>query len=217
MASKYSDSDVARLAGQDYKSLTGYEKRLVRGYNRGLSRSESRGHARTQKGEVPVSKRSESPKLQKGTGKVAPVTPTTPIRKPTLSKSGKSGRKNLGGHVSKQYDQQGNVRRTRVNARTTESLGKQLFRTSDDKGVIIHLIGKDGNVVKAVGQGKKHTANAGDLKKRIADNLAGGSSLSDAIFDAIGESFSFYDEQGNYVADISSMDFTNIIMYIEPV
>lgn len=213
MASKYSDSDIARLAGQDYKSLSSYEQRLVRGYNRGLSRSESRGHARVQKGEVPVSKRVETPKLAKGTGKVST---STPAQKPTLSKSGKSGRKNLGGHITKQYDQSGNVRRTRINARSTESLGKQLNRTSDSSGIIIHLIGKDGNVIKAVGQGKKHTANAGDLKKKIADNLSGGMSWDDAVFDAIGESFDFYDDQGNYVADISSMSFTNVVMYVEP-
>lgn len=207
--SRYSEQYIADVkAGRAElpadKGQATYVRRLVRNYEPGVSRSQLRGHARTTKGEKPLSVvKKEKP------------TPITPVRKPTFSKSGKSGRKNLGRHVTKQYNQSGEVRRTRVNARTSESLGKQLSRTPDSQGVIIHLIGKDGNVIKAVGPGKKHTANAGDLKKRIADNLAGGASWDDAIFDAIGESFSFYDEQGNYIADISSMSFTNIIMYTE--
>jgi hypothetical protein len=183
------------------KGQATYVQRLARNYEPGVSRSQLRGHARVGKGEKPLS--------------VVKKEKPTPAQKPTLSKSGKSGKKNLGRHVTKQYNQAGEVRRTRVNARTSESLGKQLNRTPDSQGVIIHLVDKNGNVVKAVGQGKKHTASAGDLKKRIADNLAGGASWDDAIFDAIGESFDFYDEDGNYVADISSMSFTNIIMYTE--
>lgn len=186
------------------KGQATYVRRLARNYEPGVSRSQLRGHARTTKGEKPLSVvKKEKP------------TPVTPTQKPTLSKSGKSGKKNLGRHVTKQYDQQGNVRRTRVNARTSESLGKQLNRISDNQGVIIHLVGKDGRTIKAVGSGKKHTASAGDLKKKIADNLAGGASWDDAVFDAIGDSFDLYDEDGNYVDSMSLMEFSNVIMYAE--
>lgn len=207
---KYSDADIARLSRQDYKSLTSYEQRLVRGHNRGLSRSESRGHARTTKGETPISQR-QAPRLQKGTGRVAPP---TPAQKPTLSNRGKSGKRNLGRHVTKQYNQQGEVRRTRVNARTTSSLERQVSKTGDSQGLVFHLISKDGTVVKAVSDGKNHTANAGEFKRRVADRMAMGDSWDDAFWEAIDDSFDLYDQDGNPVA-IASLSFTNIIMYTE--
>lgn len=145
-----------------------------------------------------------------------PVTPAskTPPAKPTLSKSGKSGKKNLGKHVSKQYNQAGEVRRTRVNARSTSSLQRQIDRLPSSQGVIFHLIAKDGTVVKAVSNGKNHTANAGDFKQRINDKIAAGASWDDAFWEAIGESFDLYDEDGNPVS-VASLSFTNIIMYAE--
>jgi hypothetical protein len=142
------------------------------------------------------------------------TTPVAPKQKPTLSKSGKSGRKNLGRHITKQYDKEGNVRRTRINSRSTEGLTKGLNQIGDNQGVILHLIDKNGNVIKAVGRGKKHTSSAGDLKKKIVDRIAAGMSMDDAIFDAIDDSFDLYDENGN-PANISTMNFTNIIMYAE--
>ena len=146
--------------------------------------------------------------------KQKPVTPAAEKPKPTLSKKGRAGKKNLGRHISKQYNKEGKVRLTRLNIRSATTFTKDLGRLSDGQGVIIHLIDRNGNVIKAVGQGAKHTASAGDLKRKIADKIAAGSSLDDAIFDAIGESFDFYDETGNYIADISSLSFTNIIMYV---
>jgi hypothetical protein len=140
--------------------------------------------------------------------------PAAPKEKPTLSKSGRAGRKNLGRHITKQYDKEGNVRRTRVNVRSGDTFVKDIGRVNDNQGVIIHLVGKDGRVIKAVGGGKKHTASAGDLKRRIAGSIAAGASATDAVLDAIGDSFDLYDEDGNYV-DSMDLELTNIIMYAE--
>lgn len=212
--SRYSEEYIAAVkAGTAQlpadKGQATYVRRLARNYQPGVSRAQLRGHARTGKGEKPLSvvKQEQKQKIS---------TPPLPKQKPTLSKSGKAGRKNLGRHVTKQYNQKGEVRRMRVNSRTTEGIMRYLNRASDNQGIILHLIGKDGKTIKAVGPGRRHTGNAGDLKKRIADHLASGGSLDDAFFDAIGEEFGFYDENGDYVADISGFDFTNIIMYIEP-
>lgn len=206
--SRYSEEYIAAVkAGTAQlpadKGQATYVKRLARNYEPGVSRAQLRGHARTAKGEKPLSIVKKEQKQP-------------PKQKPTLSRSGKSGRRNLGRHIIKQYNQKGEVRRMRVNSRTVEGIMRYLNRASDNQGIILHLIGKDGKTIKAVGPGRRHTGNAGDLKKRIADHLASGGSLDDAFFDAIGEEFGFYDENGDYVADISGFDFTNIIMYIEP-
>jgi hypothetical protein len=191
------------------KGQATYVKRLARNYEPGVSRSQLRGHARTEKGEKPLS----VVKQEKAKGKPAPKGKAVPL-KPTIAKGGKAGRKNLGRHVQKQYNQKGEVRRTRVNARSTGSLSRQLDRVSNSQGIILHFVAQDGRVIKAVSNGKNHTANAGDFKKRIADKIAAGASWDDAFFDAVGESFDLYDEDGGPVA-IDAMSFTNIIMYAE--
>jgi hypothetical protein len=207
---RYSEDYIASIkAGTGQlpadKGQATYVKRLARNYEPGVSRSQLRGHARTTKGEKPLS----VVKKEKPT----PAPPAKP-QKPTLNKSGKSGKKNLGRHVSKQYNQAGEVRRTRVNARTTSSLQRQIDRLPSSQGVIFHLIAKDGTVVKAVSNGKNHTANAGDFQKKIADKIAAGASWDDAFWEAIGESFDLYDEDGNPVS-VASLSFTNVVMYAE--
>jgi hypothetical protein len=217
---KYSEEYIASIkAGTGSlpadKGQATYVKRLARNYEPGVSRAQLRGHARAEKGEKPLSvvkqeKAKAKPIPAKGKpGKVAPPKP-----KPTIAKGGKAGRKNLGRHVQKQYNQQGEVRRTRVNARSTESLGRQLDRVSNNQGIILHFVTQDGRVIKAVSNGKNHTANAGDFKRRIADKIAAGASWNDAFFEAVGESFDLYDDDGGAVA-IDVMSFTNVIMYAE--
>jgi hypothetical protein len=214
---KYSEEYIASIkAGTGSlpadKGQATYVKRLARNYEPGVSRAQLRGHARAEKGEKPLSVvKQEKAKgvTPKRPGKAAPPKP-----KPTIAKGGKAGRKNLGRHVQKQYNQQGEVRRTRVNARSTGSLGRQLDRVSNNQGIILHFVTQDGRVVKAVSNGKNHTANAGDFKRRIADKIAAGASWDDAFFEAVGESFDLYDEDGGPVA-IDAMSFTNIIMYAE--
>jgi len=212
MAAKYSEEYIAAVkAGTAElpadKGQATYVKRLARNYEPGISRSQQRGHARVAKGEKPISVVKQEKKAT-----IAPA--SAQIQKPSLSKKGKAGRKNLGRQIIKQHDQAGNVRRTRYNYRSTGSVVKRLARVGNERSVIMHLITKDGSTIKAVGRGKKHTANAGDLKKRIADKLAAGVNLDDAFFDAVGESFDLYDEDGQPVA-IETLSFTNVIMFVE--
>lgn len=215
---KYSDADIARLAGQDYKSLTGYEQRLVRGHNRGLSRSESRGHARVEKGEKPVSQRRETPKLQKGTGKVTPGAQKQkpapkPAPKPPIAK------RNLGQYVRHKRNEKGEIIRTRVNARGEESLGKQIDRVSDSRRVIFHLINtKTGEEIRAI---PNKGVTAADLKEAIADGITQGKSQKEATRDALSDLFRFYavdiatgvrtSDELDGIPD----DVTNFVMYAE--
>jgi hypothetical protein len=221
MAGKYSETDIARLAGQDYKSLTGYEQRLVRGYNRGLSRSESRGHARTQKGETPVSKRVDRPKIEKGTGKVSPPAPGRQP-KPVLPKSQR--RKISRPHVQNMYRKSDTGKKNpvgkAVNARNETTLEKQISRLPNNSGVLFHIINtRTGEEIRAVGSGKGSTVNAGDFKQAIASELASGKSYKDALRAALSNLFIFYgvdpltgirtSEELDSIPD----DVSNFIMY----
>ena len=194
MSSKYSEADIARLATQDYKSLTGYEQRLVRGYNRGLSRSESRGHARVQKGETPISRRVDRPKIEKGTGKVSPAAPARQP-KPILPKSQR--RKISRPHVQNMYRKSDTEKKNpigkAVNARSEATLEKKINRLPDNSGVLFHIINtKTGEEIRAVGSGKGSTVNAGDFKQAIADGLASGKSYNEALRSALASQFTFY-------------------------
>jgi hypothetical protein len=195
MAGKYSDADIARLAGQDYKSLTGYEQRLVRGYNRGLSRSESRGHARVQKGEVPVTQRRETPKLEKGTGKVTPAPAPARQPKPILPKSQR--RKISRPHIQNMYRKSDTEKKNpigkAINARSESTLERKIQKLPDSSGVLFHIINtKTGEEIRAVGSGKGSTVNAGDFKQAIASELASGKSYKDALRAALSNLFTFY-------------------------
>jgi len=205
---RYSDSDVARLATRDYKSLDPYQKRLVRGHNKGLSRDQSRGHPNRKAGEKSATQ------VQRAQAKQS-STPARPA--PTMGKSQKSGKPKLGRHIQHQYNEKGERTRTRINARSTASLEGPLKRIGSNEGVIIHLVTKDGKVIKAVGSGRNHTANAGDLQKKIADLMGKGLSANDAFFGSVIDAFDLYDEDGNYVnaADLDASNVTNIIVYSE--
>jgi hypothetical protein len=216
---KYSDTDVARLAGQDYKSLTSYEQRLVRGYNRGLSRSESRGHARVEKGEKPVSQRRETPKLEKGTGKVeAPAKQPKPI----LPKSQR--RKVSRPHVQNMYRKSDTEKKNpigkAVNARNEVTLERKIQNLPDSAGVLFHIINvKTGEEIRAVGSGKGSTVNAGDFKQAIQSELASGKDYKDALRSALRDLFTFYGVDpvtGIRTSDeLDSIpdDVTNFVMY----
>lgn len=230
MASKYSETDIARLASQDYKSLTSYEQRLVRGFNRGLSRSQSRGHARVEKGEKPVSQRRETPKLEKGTGKVeapkkkiiggSPVPVKQP--KPILPKSQR--RKISRPHVQNMYRKSDTEKKKpigqAVNAKSEATLEKKIQKLPDNAGVLFHIINvKTGEEIRAVGTGKGSTVNAGDFKQAIASELAGGKSYKDALRSALSNLFTFYSvdpvtgiRTSEELDDIPD-DVTNFIMY----
>lgn len=230
MASKYSEVDIARLASQDYKSLTSYEQRLVRGFNRGLSRSESRGHARVQKGETPISKRVDRPKIEKGTGKVeapkqkiigsSPVIPKQP--KPILPKSQR--RKISRPHVQNMYRKSDTEKKKpigqAVNAKSEATLEKKIQKLPDSAGVLFHIINvKTGEEIRAVGSGKGSTVNSGDFKQAIANELASGKSYKDALRSALSNLFKFYGvdpltgiRTSEELDDIPD-DVTNFIMY----
>jgi hypothetical protein len=81
----------------------------------------------------------------------------------------------------------------RVNARSTDTLQKQVGRVSSNAGVLFHIINtKTGEEVRAVGAGKGSTVNAGDLKQAIQRELASGKSYRDAFRSALASHFTFY-------------------------
>lgn len=218
MAGKYSDADIAQLAGRDYGSLTGYEKRLVRGFNRGLSRSQARGHARVEKGELPVTKRADIPKVQKGTGKIEP----TKQPKPALPKS--QQRKISRPHVQNMYRKSDTGKKNSigkaVNARSEATLEKQINRLPDSSGVLFHIINtKTGEEIRAVGDGKGGTVNTGELKRAIQSELASGKPYNEAFRSALRSLFTFYSVdpitgiRTSEELDTISDDVTNFVMY----
>ena len=231
MASKYSDADIARLATRDYKSLTSYEQRLVRGYNRGLSRSQSRGHARIEKGEVPVSKRAGTPKIEKGTGKAeAPKqkiiggggqSPTK--QKPKIlpvSQRRKISRPHVQNMYRKSDTEKKNPIGKVVNAKSEMTLEKKIQKLPDNSGVLFHIINtKTGEEIRAVGTGKGSSVNAAEFKQAIANELANGKTYKDALRSALASLFKFYGVDpvtGIRTSDeLDSIpdDVTNFIMY----
>jgi hypothetical protein len=207
-ARRYSDQDIARFAIQDYQSLDKYQQRLVRGYNRGLSRTQAVGHASQAKKETPIAKLSNTPKLEKGTGKVAPVSRTP--QKPTIPKK---ERKGYGRHVQKV----GKTRSvTRVNAATekgTSSLQKRLEKAPDNaKLPVIYLANsKTGEEVRAVSK----TQTVGGLKQAIDIYVSQGLSWDDAFYAVIADSYDVYEEGDNYETDQFPATVSNVVMYFE--
>lgn len=234
MASKYSDADIARLATRDYKSLTSYEQRLVRGFNRGLSRSESRGHARVQKGEVPVSQRAGTPKIEKGTGKtetskqkdkkIIGGSNQAPTKQPRPVLPVSQRRKISRPHVQNMYRKSDTQKKTpigkAVNARSEATLDKQISKLPDNAGILFHIINtKTGEEIRAVGNGKGSTVNAAEFKQAIQSELASGKSYKDALRSALANLFKFYGvdpvtgiRTSDELEDIPD-DVTNFIMY----
>jgi len=209
MPSKYSESDIARLAGQDYKSLSSYEKRLVRGHERGLTRSQSRGHARTKFGELPLSQRPNTPKLAKGTGKIATVKPVLPVSQRKKVKMR---------HVQPIYRKSDTTKSTpigkAINARTQDSLHKQLDKLPDSAGVLFHV--KDtrrGEDIRVVGKNKGNTIKVGDLKRSINSRVSQGYSWDEAFDDALIGDFDAYGDDSEE-ADSLPASPTNYVAYV---
>ncbi len=153
-----------------------------------LTKAEKEGKPYTPKSEKPPS----APKV-------------TPIR----------GKKGYGPYIKHQRNDKGDIVRTRVNARTTESLRKQVDRVPAGSGVIIHFVdSRTGKKIKAVGHGKNHTAKIDDLRRWADDAQANGMDWDEAFWGAIGETFDLYDDEGNAIT-MAPAEFTNVIMYTE--
>lgn len=203
-AKKYSDSDIAHLANRDYASLDPYQKRLVSGYNRGLSRAQASGHARTKYGELPVSQRPNTPKLAKGTGRVAPTVPVSQRKKVS------------GPYVRNVFSRKEPEKMVgkRINARTLDTFKKQLDKLPDSSGVLIKVIDAKGNVeVKAVGKGKGNTVNVGELKASIEGRMASSDmTWEEAFNDALITDFDTYEDDSDEV-DMLPASPTNYVAY----
>ncbi len=203
-ARRYSDQDIARFAIQDYQSLDKYQQRLVRGYNRGLSRGQSVGHASKVKNETPIAKLPSTPKLEKGTGKVAPV-PRTP-QKPNIPKQ---ERRSYGHHIKK-VGKEKNV--YRVNAATPDSLRTRLEKASpDSKLPVIYIANKNtGEEVRAISKNQ----TVGGLKQAIDTYVNQGLSWEDAFYTAIYDSYDLYEDDSD-TTDQFPASVTNVVMYFE--
>lgn len=165
-------------------------------------------------------------KFQKLAGSKAPSRQTKDEKagKPYTPKAAKpqapkitpvKGKKGYGRYIQHQRNEQGQIIRTRVNAKSTESLRKQVDRIPEGSGVILHFVNsRTGQKIKAVGHGRNHTAKIEDLRRWADDAQANGMDWDDAFWGAIGETFDLYDEYGNAVP-MAPAEFTNIIMYTE--
>ncbi len=144
----------------------------------------------------------------------APIKPTTAPR-PAPKITPIRGKKGYGRYIQHQRNEQGQIIRTRVNAKSIESLRKQVDRIPEGSGVILHFVNsKTGQKIKAVGHGRNHTTKIDDLRRWADDAQANGMDWDDAFWGAIGETFDLYDEYGNAVP-MAPAEFTNIIMYTE--
>lgn len=203
-ARKYSDSDIAHFANRDYKSLDAYQQRLVRGYNRGLTRAQSGGHPRTKYGELPISQRPNTPKIQKGTGRVAPTLPVSQRKKVS------------GPHVKNVFSKKEPTKLVgkRINARNLDTFKKQLDKLPASSGVLIKVIdSKTGQEVKAVGKGKGNTVNVGELKASIQGRMASSDmTWEEAFNDALVTDFDTYEDDSDEVDYIPASP-TNYVAY----
>lgn len=206
-ARKYSDQDISRFATQDYQSLDSYQQRLVRGYNRGLTRGQSVGHASKAKKETPIAKLPNVPKLEKGTGKAAPVSRTP--QKPTIPKQ---ERRSYGRHIQKM----GKTRNVyRVNAaieKGTNSLQTRLNKSPDSSKLPVIYIAnsRTGEEIRAVSK----TQTVGDLKKAINTYINQGLSWNDAFYAAIYDSYDLYEDDSD-LTDQFPATVTNVVLYFE--
>ena len=167
-------------------------------------------------GGVSYEKRKAAAVQQKPKEKQAPKITTGGQGKPTPIKPTKAkGIRGYGRHIQHQRDEKGNVVRTRINATSTDTLHKQFDRVPNGSGVILHFVNsRTGETVKAVSNGRNHTANIDDFRKRVDDRMAKGESWEEAFWGEVYDSFSLYDEDGNAVSILPS-GVTNIIMYSE--
>ncbi len=139
---------------------------------------------------------------------IPPTPKPTPIKPP-------KGARGYGQHVKHQRNEQGEIVRTRVNARATDTFQKQFDRVPQGSGIILHFVNsRTGQTIKAVNHGKNHTASIDDIRKRVNDRVAKGESWDSAFWGEVSDSFDLYDEGGNAI-DFVPADFTNIIMYSE--
>lgn len=125
------------------------------------------------------SERKRVEKQKASAQKHKPVPKTPPIAK-----------RNLGQYIRHKKNEKGQIIRTRVNARSEESLGRQIERTRDNARIIFHLINqKTGEEVRAV---PNKGVTGADLKEEIADGLAQGKTRKQAVRDALANLFTFY-------------------------
>lgn len=153
-----------------------------------------------------VEKQRTAPKV--GAPKQKPV-PKTPL----------VAKRNLGQYIRHKKNEKGQIIRTRVNARSEESLGKQIDRTRDNARIIFHLINqRTGEEVRAV---PSKGVTGADLKEEIADGIAQGKTRKQAVRDALANLFTFYavdvatGVRTSNEVDGMPDDIDNFVMYAE--
>lgn len=197
MAKKYTDSDVARLATQNYASLTKYEQRLVRGYNRGLSRSQSRGHARTTKGEKKVS-------TITGTRGQRATTPKEPkIKKQVVHLPGKA-----------------KMITTYSTTKAVSSIQSHVNTGTPQRRVYFQVWDKDRGAFIDVYKGRRskaHGITIEEFLRRIDDKLSTGqaSDMEDAFRQVISEDSEEAADYGNGQGT-APYTFTQVRVYVLP-